>query len=636
MSAIVGALRAVLSLETAAFEKGAARAQRSMVALEKGFAGFGRAATDLGKKMSIISGAMAAVGAAALGVVVSTANAGVEIDKQARLANSSVEEFQRMAAAARTVGIQNDKLSDILKDVNDRVGDFMETGGGPMADFFENIAPKVGVTADQFRELSGPQALQLYVDSLQKAGLSQQQMTFYLEAMASDATALIPLLANGGAEMNRLANATAKAGGIMSEKAVAASISFNEQLTILREGVSGLRNRIGEALLPAFTTMLVSINDKIIPALQVMVGKVGEVAQWFTDLPVPIQEAAAVITALLGVGGPVLLAIGAVSTAISALIAAAGPVGLFIAAAATLSAAWVVWGDDIKSAVGGAIDWMTAKFDEFMAFVKGIPGQLTQIGRDMVDGLKAGVAERWEATRDYLKDLWGGLGDDARLELRIQSPSKVFREIGQRVTEGLALGIGDNAPMAKTAISEVADGLTGQAGSIENGLQSIESAAASAFSGMITGAMSFKDALAQLAQSIAQTFAQKAFSQLWSSFGFSDGAAFSGGKVTAFASGGVVSSPTFFPMRGGTGLMGEAGPEAIMPLTRIGGKLGVRAASSGQGNRVVEVNINGATGNSEVRQLVAQGVRQGISAYDAEILPQRVQQVRADPRRVGY
>jgi len=50
----------------------------------------------------------------------------------------------------------------------------------------------------------------------------------------------------------------------------------------------------------------------------------------------------------------------------------------------------------------------------------------------------------------------------------------------------------------------------------------------------------------------------------------------------AFASGGVVNSPTMFPMKGRMGLMGEAGPEAIMPLTRTAdGKLGVRAEGSG-------------------------------------------------------
>lgn len=56
------------------------------------------------------------------------------------------------------------------------------------------------------------------------------------------------------------------------------------------------------------------------------------------------------------------------------------------------------------------------------------------------------------------------------------------------------------------------------------------------------------------------------------------GEAFSGGRVIPFASGGIVSGPTMFPMASGTGLMGEAGPEAVMPLARgSGGRLGVRA-----------------------------------------------------------
>ncbi len=77
---------------------------------------------------------------------------------------------------------------------------------------------------------------------------------------------------------------------------------------------------------------------------------------------------------------------------------------------------------------------------------------------------------------------------------------------------------------------------------------------------------------------------------LGSAFRFADGGAFSSRRVRAFASGGVVSGPTFFPMRGGTGLMGEAGPEAIMPLERgPDGRLGV--AARGGGGRSVVVNI---------------------------------------------
>ncbi|WP_204114643.1 phage tail tape measure protein [Shimia biformata] len=71
---------------------------------------------------------------------------------------------------------------------------------------------------------------------------------------------------------------------------------------------------------------------------------------------------------------------------------------------------------------------------------------------------------------------------------------------------------------------------------------------------------------------------------------FADGASFSQGRVMPFANGGIVSGPVTFPMRGGAGLMGEAGPEAIMPLARgADGKLGVRGAGGGTVNVVMNI-----------------------------------------------
>lgn len=61
-----------------------------------------------------------------------------------------------------------------------------------------------------------------------------------------------------------------------------------------------------------------------------------------------------------------------------------------------------------------------------------------------------------------------------------------------------------------------------------------------------------------------------------------------GGMGIGFAKGGIIHRPTVFPMAGGMGLMGEAGPEAVMPLQRDGsGNLGVAGAGGGGGTTII-------------------------------------------------
>ena len=126
-----------------------------------------------------------------------------------------------------------------------------------------------------------------------------------------------------------------------------------------------------------------------------------------------------------------------------------------------------------------------------------------------------------------------------------------------------------------------------------------------AFDGLMLDGRSLTDVLTGLAEQMSSTAYNAAITPVTDQFGgllsdglngivsslmpFADGGAFSQGRVMPFAKGGVVSSPTSFPMRGGTGLMGEAGPEAIMPLARgPDGSLGVRGGSGSS----VTVNMN--------------------------------------------
>lgn len=188
-----------------------------------------------------------------------TLKAGAEITNLANVANAGTSEFQKYAAGAKLVGIEQEKLADIFKDVNDKVGDFLNTGGGALADFFTNIAPKIGVTADDFRNLSGPQALGLYVQSLQKANVSQADMTFYMEAIASDATALTPLLLNNAEGFKTLGDAAEASGAILDEKTIRAANELQAATWLIEQSVTGLKNQIAAQLLPALSDMAVGL-----------------------------------------------------------------------------------------------------------------------------------------------------------------------------------------------------------------------------------------------------------------------------------------------------------------------------------------------------------------------------------------
>jgi len=105
---------------------------------------------------------------------------------------------------------------------------------------------------------------------------------------------------------------------------------------------------------------------------------------------------------------------------------------------------------------------------------------------------------------------------------------------------------------------------------------------------------------------------------------FANGAAFSGGSIIPFANGGVVGGPTTFPMaNGNTGLMGEAGPEAIMPLKRgKDGKLGVTA--EGGGNVVINQTFQfSANGDDSVKRIIAQEAPKIANLTQKQIMDQR-------------
>ncbi|WP_161989474.1 hypothetical protein, partial [Xanthomonas perforans] len=203
-----------------------------------------------GKIGGAVVGGLAVAGTATLNWTRQLATASGEIERFARLSGTSEQSFQRLAAGASTVGIQQDKLSDIFKDTQDKVGDFLQNGGGELQDFFTNIAPKVGLTAKEFRNLSGPEALGKYYSALEKAGVSQGDMVFYLEAIANDASLLAPLLANNGEGFRKWGDEAERLGVVLDAQTTKSLKELRVQTAEMDLAFQGLKNQVGAELLP--------------------------------------------------------------------------------------------------------------------------------------------------------------------------------------------------------------------------------------------------------------------------------------------------------------------------------------------------------------------------------------------------
>lgn len=636
-----------------------ARMRLDTVQFQNGLRGVENRLREAGARLrSAGEGMSLAITAPVLAVTAATksaADALAQVQNQAALAGMTAQQFKVLAMASDDFGIGQDALADILKDVNERLGEFRQTGGGPMKDFFDNIAPKVGLTADAFRDLNAADALQLYVSSLEKAGVGQAEMGFYLGQMAGEAALLAPVFRDGGRAIDEMTARAQRLGLRLDDDLIKSARRTSAEFQEVKEVLGLQMQQALVRLAPAIQQMMATA----VPLVERISAGVSGLADGFARLDPSTQTVVVSAVAFGAALGPLAMALGAVvsglgvaTTALRVMGAAAlaNPVVAVVAGIAAgayliyqnwegisaffgglwdnvtsitsaalesvksgLSAAWdfiaqtfmdyhpigVIisnW-DGITGYFSGLMGRVSAAFsagwDAIIAYLQTLPERFVALGGEIVEGLKAGIMAKWDAMVGWFKGRADALVADFKSWFDIQSPSRVFRKIGQWITEGLGLGIRDNGDMVGDAMQGVADRIGGT--DVTQPLYQFRDAASDVFSqvalqGESLGA-ALKSTLGQWMTGQASSLFTAGFNGLWGALGlpaFANGAAFSGGQVMAFANGGVVSGPTTFAMRNGTGLMGEAGPEAILPLSRgAGGKLGVRS----QGQRSLSVSI---------------------------------------------
>lgn len=695
MAAIVGALRAVLSLESAAFQKGLANAKSSLSDFDQKMKRIGGGMVKAGAAMSVVGAGIAAA-------IKGQLDAADDLSKAAQKFGVPIEELSRLKYAADLSGVSMETLGVSLGQLSKKMAAAM--AGGKPAKVFKDLGVSIKDATGKMRPTEA--VLSDIADKIAAMPDGAEKSALAMQLLGKSGAEMIPLLAGGG-EALRQAGIEAEAMGlVIDQKTGKAAENFNDNLSRLKGTLTGLATQI---------------MAQMAPAMERLSAMAVELTGWFRNLSPETQKWISVAAGIAVIAGPIVMAmgmvVGSLGTVAAALVAMgtavlANPIGITIAAIAAGAALiylnwdgiaeWFseLWGT-VKEAFSGNWDaiktlmleytpltiiysnwdgisgwfsklWLDVKAtfadgwavikqgsaDAFVAYKSAWVGSYTyfsyvmtrvkdaisegwnkivalasawaasfmQFGRDIVAGLQAGITEKWDAMVAWFKGKSDELTTNFKSWFGIQSPSKVFRRIGAWLTEGLGLGIGDNIPKVQTAMSGVAGtigagmtGLTDMAGTFK-------SAWGDAFKGFILGTTSARDALSGMASKMAEMFANQAFESLWSGglgnalgglFGFANGGVFRQGQVQAFANGGVVTGATAFGMRGGLGVMGEAGPEAIMPLTRgSNGKLGVMASGGGAGRVQVDLNVMSDPGviveiaRSEAGVQVKQGLRQ--------------------------
>jgi hypothetical protein len=209
-------------------------------------------------KTPITAAITALVGLGSLNGIRLLAKDARDLDNAAQSLGIGVNTLSQYQYAFQQLNIDGSKTVDMFKDINERVGEFANTGGGELADIIKrtnlNIRELVTLSPDQ-------QLLKIY-DALEKIdGITQSEITAYLEQLVSDAAILQPLLANGAAELKRFAAEGEALGVTLDAIEVEKLRQADEEIRKLSASWSGLSNDLSIAFIPILTDVLGLIGD---------------------------------------------------------------------------------------------------------------------------------------------------------------------------------------------------------------------------------------------------------------------------------------------------------------------------------------------------------------------------------------
>lgn len=362
---------------------------------------------------------------------------------------------------------------------------------------------------------------------------------------------------------------------------------------------------VGSAAVGAANAVIGGMNAMISKATELLNGFIAKVNGMLSSLPFGIGEG----VAIPGIGD---LTIGSIQDSFASQVSSA--------VAARNSAVQGALSRDYLGDFGGAISRgasaASAKLKELAKDLVTVDEKAKKKGGKTAGEKFSDIVRDADAKIAALRAEQAGFGQTAEAAARLRYEQELLNKATQA---GLSLDPQQIALLkAKAAEMASVEAATARAKDMQQAWNDAGSAMGGVLKGLIDGTTSWGDALQQLIPIVLKLLNQMNIAQggkglfgggffqslLGGLFGvqFAKGGVFAGGNVVPFARGGVVDRPTVFPFAKGVGLMGEAGPEAIMPLRRMpNGRLGVEGGGGGNvvtiegSSIVIQGNADGRT-----------------------------------------
>lgn len=429
-----------------------------------------------------VAGFVAAAGASVATLTVFSKGQAKLADELTNTSNAigvNREQLQLWRIAGDRVGLSGEKVSDILRNVAERLGEFSRTGGGEAADVMDTLNLKI----EEFRNLSPDEQLLKLGAAIGDLGSKSEQVAL-LEKLASDASQLQPLLEDNAAGLREIFEQAQQEGAIYSEEELNKLNRANDIYNKIDLKLKGLTARIGAQLAPAVG----EATDKVVElfgqsgageALVSLFTRLSESAIGFLqDLSTnskSIGESFSTLTNTLSFLGNTAVAVfrGAQSAAAYFLTFVATGIAGVMSAAQGLAFAL----NKVGVVSDSAYNNIAAKAEAARASVIDLQNKTIEYGTKAAEAGKAAIKafeETGEAAKKSGKDAEGSVGTLTALaediETAGEAAEKAMRK-QERATEDARKGLSEYG----VDVKEVMTGITSEAQEAIDGVGALAS-----------------------------------------------------------------------------------------------------------------------------------------------------------------